>query len=134
MLVTKLPTSLLVETWTDTLWWLSALKVDEVDDFFQPWTISCLTAAKIESAKNTAIVNSFPMEGTVQVTRGQLRRHMRAKRVGRMLRRAKRVGRMSILFQWRPEKDRQSHSVAGAGAIRRAGPGKFQTTANLLLH
>ena len=123
MLVTKLPTSLLVETWTDTLWWLSALKVDEVDDFFQPWTISCLTAAKIESAKNTAIVNSFPMEGTVQVTRGQLRRHMRAKR----------VGRMSILFQWRHEKDRQRQSVAGAGAIRRAGPGKFQTTARLLL-
>ena len=69
--------------------------------FFQPWMISCLTAAraKFEFAKNTAIVNSFPMEGTVQVTSGQLRRHMRAKRVGRMLRRAKRVGRMSILFQ-----------------------------------
>ena len=97
--------------------------------------ISCLTAAraKFEFAKNTAIVNSFPMEGTVQVTRGQLRRHMRAKRVGRMLRRAKRVGRMSILFQWRYEKDRQRQSVAGAGAIRRAGPGKFQTTASLLL-
>ena len=53
--------------------------------------ISCLTAAraKFESAQNTAIVNLFPMEGTVQVTRGQLRRHMMAKR----------VGRMSILFQ-----------------------------------
>ena len=87
--------------------------------------ISCLTAtrAKIEFAKNTAIVNSFPTEGTVQVTGGQLRRHKRAKR----------VGRMSILFQWRHEKDRQRDSVAGAGAIRRAGPGKFQTTANLLL-
>ena len=89
--------------------------------------------AKVEFPKNTAIVNSFSMEGTVQVTRGQLRRHMRAKRVGRMLRRAKRVGRMSILFQWRHEKDRQRQSVAGAGAIRRAGPGKFQTTARLLL-
>ena len=53
--------------------------------------IFCLTAAraKFESSKNTAIVNSFPMEGTVQVTSGQLRRHMRAKR----------VGGMSILFQ-----------------------------------
>ena len=93
--------------------------------FFQPWMIFCLIAAraKFEFAKNTAIVNSFPTEGAVQVTRGQLRRHKRAKR----------VGRMSILFQWRPEKDRQSHSVAGAGAIRRAGPGKFQTTASLLL-
>ena len=69
-----------------------------MDDFFQPWMISCLTAAKIESAKNTAIVNSFPMEGTVQVTRGQLRRHIRAKRLRRHIR-AKRVRRMSILFQ-----------------------------------
>ena len=62
--------------------------------------ISCLTAAraKFEFAKNTAIVNSFPMEGTVQVTRGQLRRHIRAKRLRRHIR-AKRVRRMSILFQ-----------------------------------
>ena len=76
-------------------------EVDKVDDFFPAMDdlLSHCCEAKIEFPKNTAIVNSFLTEGTVQVTSGQLRRHMMANRVGRMLRRAKRVGRMSILFQ-----------------------------------